>query len=77
MEQNLLNLNGLMHSYEVDKQSGLIDYNSVEKLAMENKPSYNAGEAYSRIIDFKKFREICDKVKLFFSRYGSFFWTSC
>ena len=50
--------------YDVDKETGLIDYNSVEKLAQENKPKLiiAGGSAYSRIIDFKKFREICDKV---------------
>ena len=50
--------------YDVDKQTGLIDYNMVEKLAKENKPKIiiAGGSAYSRIIDFKKFREICDKV---------------
>ena len=50
--------------YEVDKETGLIDYNTVEKLAVENKPKLiiAGGSAYSRIIDFKKFREICDKV---------------
>jgi glycine hydroxymethyltransferase len=50
--------------YEVDKVTGLIDYNAVEKLAIENKPKLiiAGGSAYSRIIDFKKFREICDKV---------------
>ena len=50
--------------YEVDKETGLIDYNAVEKLAIENKPKLiiAGGSAYSRIIDFKKFREICDKV---------------
>ena len=50
--------------YEVDKETGLIDYNSVEKLALENKPKIiiAGGSAYSRIIDFKKFRKICDKV---------------
>ena len=50
--------------YEVDKKSGLIDYNSVEKLAVENKPKLiiAGGSAYSRVIDFKKFREIADKV---------------
>jgi glycine hydroxymethyltransferase len=50
--------------YEVDKETGLIDYNAVKKLAMENKPKLiiAGGSAYSRIIDFKKFREICDKV---------------
>ena len=50
--------------YEVDKETGLIDYNAVEKLAVENKPKLiiAGGSAYSRITDFKKFREICDKV---------------
>jgi glycine hydroxymethyltransferase len=50
--------------YEVDKETGLIDYNAVEKIAVENKPKIiiAGGSAYSRIIDFKKFREICDKV---------------
>ena len=50
--------------YEVDKETGLIDYENVEKLALENKPKIiiAGGSAYSRIIDFKKFREICDKV---------------
>ena len=61
MELNLLNLeNGLMHlHYEVDKKQDLIDYESVEKIALENKPKLiiAGGSAYSRIIDFKKFRE--------------------
>ena len=50
--------------YEVNKETGLIDYEAVEKLAIENKPKLiiAGGSAYSRIIDFKKFREICDKV---------------
>ena len=50
--------------YEVDKETGLIDYNAVEKLALENRPKLiiAGGSAYSRIIDFKKFRDICDKV---------------
>jgi len=50
--------------YDVDKSTGLIDYESVEKLAIENKPKIiiAGGSAYSRIIDFKKFREIADKV---------------
>ncbi len=50
--------------YDVDKETGLIDYVALEKLAIENKPKIiiAGGSAYSRIIDFKKFREICDKV---------------
>jgi glycine hydroxymethyltransferase len=54
--------------YEVDKDTGLIDYENVEKLALENKPKIiiAGGSAYSRIIDFKKFRNICDKVGAYF-----------
>ncbi len=50
--------------YDVDKETGLIDYNQVEDLAMKHKPKLiiAGGSAYSRIIDFKKFREISNKV---------------
>jgi glycine hydroxymethyltransferase len=50
--------------YDVDKQSELIDYDNVEKLALEHKPKLiiAGGSAYSRVIDFKRFREIADKV---------------
>ena len=50
--------------YDVDKTSELIDYDNVEKLALENKPKLiiAGGSAYSRVIDFKRFREIADKV---------------
>ena len=53
--------------YEVDKVTGLIDYDAVERLAVEKKPKIiiAGGSAYSRIIDFKKFRDICDKVKAY------------
>ena len=50
--------------YDVDKESELIDYDNVEKLALEHKPKLIicGGSAYSRVIDFKRFREIADKV---------------
>ena len=50
--------------YDVNPESGLIDYESIEKLALEHKPKIliAGGSAYSRIIDFKKFRNIADKV---------------
>ena len=53
--------------YEVSKETGLIDYENVEKLAIENKPKIiiAGGSAYSRIIDFKKFRQIADKVEAY------------
>ena len=54
--------------YDVDKETGLIDYENVEKLALENKPKLiiAGGSAYSRVIDFKRFREICDKIDAYF-----------
>ena len=54
--------------YDVDKETGLIDYESVEKLAIEHKPKLiiAGGSAYSRVVDFKKFRDICDKVNAYF-----------
>ena len=53
--------------YEVKKDTGLIDYDSVEKLAFEHQPKIiiAGGSAYSRIINFKRFREIADKVKAY------------
>ncbi len=54
--------------YDVNKDTGLIDYENVEKLALENKPKLiiAGGSAYSRTINFKRFREICDKVGAYF-----------
>ena len=51
-------------AYDIDKETGLINYDDVEKLALECKPKLiiAGGSAYSRIIDFKRFREISDKV---------------
>ena len=53
--------------YDVKPETGLIDYESVEKLALENSPKIiiAGGSAYSRIIDFKKFKEIANKVNAY------------
>ncbi len=53
--------------YDVDKETGLIDYKEVERLAKEHKPKLiiAGGSAYSRIIDFKKFRQIANSVDAF------------
>ena len=50
--------------YGVRKDTALIDYDEVETLALENKPKLiiAGGSSYPRIIDFKKFKEIADKV---------------
>ena len=50
--------------YGVDRESELIDYNNVEKIALEKKPKIIicGASAYSRIIDFEKFSQIASKV---------------
>ncbi len=50
--------------YGVSKDTETIDYDELEKLAVENKPKMIVGgaSAYPRIIDFKRMREIADKV---------------
>ena len=50
-------------SYGLDDK-GFIDYDEVEKIAIEKKPKLiiAGGSAYPRKIDFKRFREIADKV---------------
>lgn len=50
--------------YGVDKNSGLIDYEMVEKLAIENRPKLiiAGGSAYPRTIDFARFRKIADSI---------------
>ncbi len=55
-------------SYGVTKDEGLIDYDEVEKIALENKPKLiiAGGSAYARVIDFKKFRAIADKIGAYF-----------
>ena len=62
-----INFSGLEYeiiSYDVDSKTEEIDYDKLEELALENKPKMiiAGASAYSRIIDFKKFREIADKV---------------
>jgi glycine hydroxymethyltransferase len=51
-------------SYGVDKQTELLDYDEVERLATEHKPKMIVCgySAYSRILDFARFRKIADKV---------------
>ncbi len=50
--------------YGVRQEDHLIDYDEVERLAKEHKPSliFAGGSAYPRVIDFKRFREIADMV---------------
>lgn len=50
--------------YGVDNQSGLIDYDEMQRIALECKPKMiiAGASAYSRIIDFARCREIADSV---------------
>ena len=62
-----INFSGLDYkivSYGVNKETECIDYDEVERLAILEKPKMiiAGASAYSRIIDFKRFREIADKV---------------
>ena len=51
-------------SYNVRPEDQIIDHDEVERLAHQHKPKIiiAGGSAYPRIIDFKRFREICDAV---------------
>jgi len=62
-----INFSGLDYeiiSYGVRKDNEQIDYEEVEQLALKHRPKLiiAGASAYSRIIDFKRFREIADKV---------------
>jgi len=50
--------------YGVTETDNIIDYDNLEKLAVENKPKMivTGASAYPRFIDFKRIREIADKV---------------
>jgi glycine hydroxymethyltransferase len=50
--------------YGLHPETGIIDYDQVEALALENKPKLIIGgfSAYSGIVDWARFREIADKV---------------
>ncbi|MEM1133335.1 MAG: serine hydroxymethyltransferase [Pseudomonadota bacterium] len=54
--------------YGVREDTHLIDYDEVERLALEHKPQLiiAGGSAYPRQIDFARFREIADKVGAYF-----------
>lgn len=62
-----VNFSGKLYNpvfYGVDEATGTIDYNHLEKQAKEHKPKLiiAGASAYSRDIDFKKFRKIADEV---------------
>ncbi|MBR5192406.1 MAG: serine hydroxymethyltransferase [Clostridia bacterium] len=50
--------------YGVEEATGTINYDELEKIALEVKPKIivSGASAYPRVLDFKRIREICDKV---------------
>lgn len=64
---SLVNTSGLIYKpvpYYLNKETGRVDYDEMERLAIENKPKLIIGgaSAYSREWDYKRMREIADKV---------------
>lgn len=61
---NFSGMNYRVVGYPVDRESEYLDYDLVRKLALEHKPKLiiAGASAYSRLIDFAKFREIADEV---------------
>ena len=54
-------------SYQVDRNTGRVDFDSLRKLAVEHKPKLIicGGSAYPRFIEFENFREIADEIGAF------------
>lgn len=62
-----VNFSGKLYSpvfYGVEKETGLLNYDIIEEIALREKPKMiiAGASAYSREIDYKRFREIADKV---------------
>jgi len=62
-----LNFSGIDYEivdYNVDSETEMLNYETIRELAIKEKPKMiiAGASAYSRIIDFKKMREICDEV---------------
>jgi len=62
-----MNFSGMLYKivpYGVDRQTEMLNYDEIEKLALANKPKLIVvgASAYPRTLDFKRFREIADKV---------------
>ncbi|MAV08113.1 MAG: serine hydroxymethyltransferase [Gammaproteobacteria bacterium] len=65
-----VNFSGRLYNavfYGVDKETGRLDYDVIEEIAVKEKPKMiiAGASAYSRDIDFKRFREIADSVGAF------------
>lgn len=65
---NMSGVNYKAVGYKLDEETGQIDYDQMEKLALEHKPKMIIGgaSAYSREWDYKRMREIADKIGAIF-----------
>ncbi len=65
---NMSGVNYKAVSYKLNEETGCIDYEEMERLALEHKPKLIVGgaSAYSRECDYKRMREIADKVGAIF-----------
>ncbi len=63
-KQNLSGRYYEIHTYTVDPETEMLDYDSIRKLAKTVRPKLiiSGASSYSRIIDFKRFREIAYEV---------------
>ena len=64
---SLVNTSGILYrpvGYNLCRETGRVDYDEMEQLALEHKPKLivGGGSAYSREWDYKRMREIADKV---------------
>ena len=62
-----VNTSGILYNpigYDLNKETGRVDYDEMERLGLEHKPKLiiGGGSAYSREWDYKRMREIADKV---------------
>lgn len=62
-----VNTSGILYhavGYNLDRETGRVDYDEMERLALEHKPKLiiGGGSAYSREWDYRRMREIADKV---------------
>lgn len=62
-----VNTSGMLYhhiGYTLNKETGLVDYDEMERLALENKPKLiiGGGSAYSREWDYERMRKIADEV---------------
>ena len=78
-----VNFSGRLYNpvfYGVEKETGVLDYDKIQEIATNEQPKLiiAGASAYSRDIDYKRFRAIADSVgALLLGDYLSPFWINC